>query len=316
MIQAPDADPTERSGEPLVSSVIVNYRRYDLLAGCLTALLASSRPPDEIIVVDNESDPSQLKAIAASFPMVTLIANTDNGGFARACNQGWRTARGQFLAFINPDVTVDATCLERCLEAALEAPDIAIVTPRLVRPDGRLDHACHRGLPTPAASLAYLLRLHRVFPRSRRFARYTMGWLDERGVHDVEACSGAFMLVRRSALDAIGGWDERYWFYAEDLDVCLRVGRRGGRVRYLGTASAAHLKGASSHLRDDDSSLDPAARLHKRRIQHAIIDSHRLFFEEHYAAGSSRLVTAAVRAIFGLQRLGLRLRSWRDPRAA
>jgi GT2 family glycosyltransferase len=289
-----------------VRAVIVNFKRHDLVDACIRALDGGTYAPHEIVVVDNESDEEALREVAARHPAVITIANRDNTGYARACNQGAAGATTDYVLFINPDVTVSAECLERCVAAAGADETIGIVTPRLVRPDGRLDHACHRGIPTPSASLAYALRLHRRFPQSHLFARYTMSWLDPATDHDIEACSGAFMLVRRSDLERVGGWDERYWFYAEDLDLCLRIGRAGKRVRYLGTSTAIHIKGASSGLHSRTGKPDPATRARIRRLQEAIVDSHRLFFEEHLRDETARPVSVAVEAMFALQRLRIR----------
>lgn len=292
--------------EATVAAVIVNYKRYDLLRTCIASLLASSRPPDDIVVVDNSTDRARLAAITAAFPTVRAIANGDNPGYAVACNQGWQAASADHVLFLNADITLPAECLARCLDEAAAQPDAAVITCRLVRPDGRFDHACHRGIPTPLASLAYALRLHRAFPNSRRFARYTMSWLDTTTDHDIEACSGAFMLVRRTDLKAVDGWDERYWFYAEDIDLCMRLRGLGKRVFYLGTTSAVHVKGASSRLRTPSRDLQAAERRHKRRVQRAIVDSHSLFFREHFRRGTPLPVSMAIQGMFAVQRLRVR----------
>jgi GT2 family glycosyltransferase len=300
---------TEASDSALhpVRAVLVNYHTYDLVATCVRALQASTLAPAEIVVVDNECDPKRLAALQSSMPEVRTIANERNEGYARACNQGAHDATTDFVLFINPDVTVDTECLRRCVDAAGSVPEIAIVTCRLIRPDGRLDHACHRGLPTPSASLAYALRLHRLFPRVHRLSQYTMSWLDLKTDHDVEACSGAFMLVQRATLEQVGGWDEHYWFYGEDLDLCVRIAKVGRRVRYIGTATATHIKGAASHLHSRPARLEPGDQAHVRRLQAAIIDSHSLFFQTHLEPTTARPVAAAIRAMFVTQRLRLRV---------
>jgi GT2 family glycosyltransferase len=292
--------------EHVLSAIVVNYRSHRLVNGCLRALLGGSVVPDEIVVVDNEAHDGGLDAELAADPRVRLSTRAANPGYAASCNAGAALAGGDTLLFLNADVTVAPDTLARC-RAELEAgPDVAVVTPRLMRPDGSLDHACHRGLPTAGASLAYKLRLHRLFPHSRRLARYTMGWLDPSTDHDVEACSGAFMLLRRADLEAAGGWDERYRFYAEDLDLCLRLTQRGGRVRYLGTVSADHIKGAFSHYATPDAQLDPDARATKRRVQREVVDAHRLFFEEHLRASTRLPTRVALTTMFAMQSARLR----------
>jgi GT2 family glycosyltransferase len=304
----------DRHGEPSVRAVIVNYHTYDLLETCIRALQSGTLPPTEIVVVDNASDPHRLARLQQATPAVRAIPNARNVGYARACNQGWHDAATDFVLFVNPDVTVDAGCLAACAAAATLDPLTGIATCRLVRPDGRLDHACHRGLPTPGASLAYALRLDRLFPRSHTLARYTMSWLDPATDHVVEACSGAFMLVGRSLLESLGGWDERYWFYGEDLDLCLRAGQAGKRVHYVGTATAVHIKGASSHLHERKRDLTPAERAHRRRVQAAIVASHRLFFRQHVEPSSRRPVAYAIRAMFAAQSLRVSLAARLDGR--
>ena len=130
-----------------------------------------------------------------------------------------------------------------------------------------------------------------------------MTWLNTDGVHDVEACSGAFLLIRREALEAVGGWDERYWFYAEDLDLCLRVTQAGWRVRYVGTATALHLKSSSSHVRrrEDELTMPERARL-AAACRRAIVDSHQRFYRQHLQADDGAAAAAAGGRMFALQR--------------
>jgi GT2 family glycosyltransferase len=131
---------------------------------------------------------------------------------------------------------------------------------------------------------------------------YRLSWLDPNESHDVEACSGAFLLVRREAFEAVGGWDERYWFYAEDLDLCLRVTQAGWRVRYVGTATAVHVKGGSSNLRRSPGGLTPEQRATRRRVREAIIDSHERFYREHLEADTARPLGPLVSLMFRLDR--------------
>ena len=287
---------------PTLGVVVINYRRHDLLRTCLQALTASSRPPERIVVVDNATDPAALDTALAGMPEVLALRNDGNPGYAASCNQGRRAAGTDLVLFLNADVTVAPDCLEQAVGALVADPDVGIVTARLERPDGSLDHACHRGLPTPEAALWYSLRMHRLRPESRRFAAYTMSWLDPATEHDIEACSGAFLLLRAETLDAIGGWDEGYWFYAEDLDVCLRVLRAGLRVRYVPAAVAVHVKGASSNLRADDRRLAAAEQATRDRVRLAIVASHLRFYRLHLAATTPRPLRWLVEARFALDR--------------
>ncbi|MFN8619340.1 MAG: glycosyltransferase [Chloroflexota bacterium] len=288
-------------GGPTVGVVVINYKRYDLLAACLASLAASTRAPDRVVVIDNATDRAQLAETLAPFPEALPLPDDGNPGYAASCNSGWRAAGTDLVLFLNADVTLRPDCLERVVAALLADHRIGIVTARLLRPDGTTDHACHRGIPTPSAGLWYSLRLHRLRPRSHRFAAYTMSWLDPATDHDVEACSGAFLLMRTETLERLRGWDEGYWFYAEDLDLCLRATQLGLRVRYVADAVAIHVKGASSHLREDDAALDPEERETRARVRAAIVASHRRFFRLHLAEHTARPVRWLVEAQFAWQ---------------
>jgi GT2 family glycosyltransferase len=285
-----------------VSVVVVHHHTPDLLAACIASLACGTRVPDEVIVVDNDVAPGTPAPRWDPAVPVTTIRRSMNPGYAASCNEGAAVASGDILLFLNADVAVDPDCLARCVDALRSDPAVGIVTCRLVRPDGSTDHAAHRGIPTPLASIAYLLGLDRVLPWSRALGRYRLSWLDPTTDHDVEACSGAYLMTTREALVSIGGWDERFWFYGEDLDLCVRMVERGLRVRYLGSVTATHVKGASSHLRQADSELDADAIRVKRRVQAAIVESHELFFRLHIAPNASWLEKAAARILFATQR--------------
>lgn len=304
-----DGEPSAAPGpgaswSPRLSVVIVDHHRPDLLAEALRALYVSTLRPDEVIVVEVDSqvapdlpaddrDPAQR-------PRVLVCA--DNPGYAAACNRGAAQASGDWILFMNADVMVSTGCLADVMAEAEADPGIGIATPRLVRPDGRLDHACHRGIPSVIDSLAYKARLDRLFPRSRFLGHYRLAWLDERGTHDVEACTGAFLLIRRTAFSAVGGWDERYWFYAEDLDLCLRVTQAGWRIRFVGSTSAVHVKGSSSNLRRSAHGLTPEQQAIRRRVREAVVDSHERFYRQHLRATTMPLLRPLVALMFRLDR--------------
>ncbi|MFV2064641.1 MAG: glycosyltransferase, partial [Chloroflexota bacterium] len=168
----------------MLSAIVINFRSHDLVNACLRSLLSGSLAPDEIIVIDNEGVDGGLAPDLASDDRIRLTIVAGNPGYAASCNAGAAQAAGDIILFLNADVTVDHDCLGSCVAALAADPGIGIVTARLQRPDGSLDRACHRGLPTAAASLSYKLRLHRLAPRSRRLGRYTMSWLGPATDHD------------------------------------------------------------------------------------------------------------------------------------
>jgi GT2 family glycosyltransferase len=300
--------------EMRVGAVIVGYHRYDLLDRCLAALKNGSLPPARIVVVDNDSDEALLAELVLRHPDCEFIANSENPGYARACNQGRSRCDEPLLLFINPDVEVDRASLKECASRLTEDKSRGIVTARLTLPDGSLDHACHRGFPTPWAAMAYYLKLHRLWPNRPVVGRYTLSWLDTASPHDIDACSGAFLLIRADVLDLVDGWDERYWFYAEDLDLCYRVRQAGFRVRYDSTANALHLKSATSGFRRDRRLLTPAERAHRARVKMETVASHRLFFETHYSASTALPIRWLIRGSLFLLGLIARARYFAEQR--
>lgn len=288
-----------------VTLVVVDYRNPELLGRCLSRVFSADPTPADVVVVD--VDPVQELTLpdavtgASDRPRLRVATTSDNPGYSAACNRGAQGAETEWLLFMNSDVMLEPETLGAVLDEVSTDSSVGIATCRLRLPDGSIDHACHRGIPSPLDSLWYKARLDRLFPRSHRFGRYRMTWLDTETVHDIEACTGAFLLIRREALEAVGGWDERYWFYAEDLDLCLRVTQAGWRVRYVGTATAEHVKSSSSHVRRKGE-LDQEQLETRRRVRRAIVDSHERFYHEHLEAQTARPVRPMVQAMFALQR--------------
>jgi GT2 family glycosyltransferase len=267
---------------PALSIVIVSYNCREHLLRCLASLREEARHlPCEVIVVDNASTDGTVAAVRQRHPDVLLVTSARNRGFAWASNRGLERARGHQLLLLNPDTVVPPRALERAARALEERPAVGMLGCKLVRPDGTLDKACKRGSPTPLSSLAYFTGLSRLAPRSR-LARYTAGHIGEDETSVVDAVNGAFMLVRREALDAVGPLDERYWLYMEDLDWCYRFHQHGWPVLYWPEVEVVHVKGGSS------------GRHRRWRTNYAFHRSMWLFYRIHQAPTRPFVVTALV----------------------
>jgi GT2 family glycosyltransferase len=230
-----------------LSIVIVSYRCRDHLLACLDSLAAQRDQVDmEVIVVDSASGDDTATAAADRFDWVDVEQLTENIGFGRANNRGFERARGRAVLALNPDTIVPRDSLRSSLDYLWAHPEIGVLSPHLVDTEGRLDRRCKRGYPTLWSSFCYFTTLDRVF-RGPRSTRYTMGTVAEDEIGDVESVSGAFMLMRGDALKAVGGFDEQFFMYAEDIDLCLRFIQNGWRVRYWPRVDVIHV-GAGSNV--------------------------------------------------------------------
>lgn len=236
--------------QPDLSVVILNYNTRDLLRACLRSVLASIVPGGiEVIVVDNCSQDGSADMAATEFPQATLIRSLRNGGYAYGNNQGIRLATGRYVLLLNTDTLVPQDAFAAMVSFMDDHPQAGICGPRLVRADGRLDLACRRSFPTPEVSFYRIIGLSRLFPKSRRFARYNLTYLDEHETTEVDAVVGACMMVRRQAIDQAGLLDEQFFMYGEDLDWALRIKRCGWQVFYYPAVTVLHYKRESARQR-------------------------------------------------------------------
>ena len=274
--------------------VIVNYNVRDLLRRCLKSVLASQGEFEyETCVVDNASTDGSCEMVRDEFPQVQLISNHSNVGYPAANNQGLRllgvesenqSERPRFCLLLNPDTEVPAYAFVKLLKYLDSHEDVGVVGPKLVLPDGTLDLACRRSFPSPEISSYRMLGLSRLFPKSRRFGRYNLTYLDENSVAEVDSVVGAFMMVRTVALANVGLLDERFWMYGEDLDWAKRIKDEGWRVVYYPPVEVLHVKRASSRQ--------------NKRAQVEFYRAMLIFYYKHYRAETPLplhwLVVAAV----------------------
>lgn len=235
------------TGEPpRISVCIVSWNVRDDLTACLESLTAASRGCwVETIVVDNASTDGTVELLRERFPQVKRIANGDNRGFAAATNQAMAAARGDYLLLLNPDTALPEGALAELAARAEARPDAGIVAPRLVYPDGSLQHSCRR-FPTVTAAFFRHTILGWLFPNNRSSADYIMaGWAHDE-IREVDWVSGACMLVRRELYERIGPLDEGFFWGSEDVDYCYRTHRAGYRVLYTPAPVVVHAVGSSA----------------------------------------------------------------------
>jgi len=226
--------------------VVASYNVAALLAECLESIeTARGALEVEVVVVDNDSSDGSQEMVSVSYPDVRLICNDVNEGFAKANNRAIKETRARYVLLLNPDTKIPERTLEPMIAFLDQNPDVGVVGPRVVRPDGAMDEACRRGFPTPLSAAARFLQLDRVFPKSRTFGSYRQTFKDPGDRYEVDSVVGAFMMLRRSALEDVGVLDEDFFMFGEDLDWCWRFKKRDWRIYYLGDQEVIHHKGAS-----------------------------------------------------------------------
>jgi len=236
---------------PLLSIIIVNYNVREFLHHALVSLQKAMKGiRGEIIVVDNASDDGSIEMVRRRFTAVHLIASKTNVGFARANNLGLKRARGKYLLLINPDTIVQENTLRVMVKFFAENPDVGLAGCKILNPDGSFQLACRRSFPRPWVALTKMVGLSALFPKSRLFGKYNLTYLNPDETYEIDAVSGSFMMVRREAYEQVGGLDEDFFMYGEDLDWCYRIQQAGWKNYYVHTTQIIHYKGESTKRSD------------------------------------------------------------------
>ena len=230
-----------------LSVVIVNYNVEYFLEQCLHSVRRAMQDIEgEVYVVDNNSVDGSLKMLAQKFPEVKVIANKENVGFSRANNQAIRDATGEYVLLLNPDTVVEDDTFTKCIAFMDSHPDAGGLGVKMVDGKGQFLPESKRGLPTPMTAFYKMFGFTRLFPHSKRFARYYMGHLPEDETNEVEILAGAFMLMRRETLDEVGLLDETFFMYGEDIDLSYRITQGGYKNYYFPETRIIHYKGEST----------------------------------------------------------------------
>lgn len=279
-----------------LSIIIVSYNTKEFLKKCLLSI-AQHKPNKftvEVIIVDNHSTDGSSNLVKKEFPKVVLIENEKNLGFSKANNRGIQKAKGRYILFLNPDTELSQNVISEMVAFMDKNREVGAATCKILMPNGKMDEACHRGFPTPWGAFSYFLGLSKLFPRSRLFSSYTLGWKNFEKIHKIDACAGAFMMVRRKAGEEIGWWDENYFWYGEDLDFCYRLKEKGWEIDFVPTVSILHYKGVSAGIRNNSKHLTTADRETRRRATIARFEAMRIFYKKHYQKLYPRILTKLV----------------------
>jgi len=288
-----------------ISVIIVNYNVKHFLRQCIESVVAATHGLTvETIVVDNTSVDGSVQMLREEFPEVVCIENTDNVGFSKANNQGIDLAKGKYILLLNPDTILQEDTLIQCHTYAQTNPDVGAIGVKMLDGSGRYLPESKRGFPTATAAFCKITGLYKFFPRSARFNAYYAGHIDADTTGHVDVLCGAFMYMQRSVVEAVGGLDEDYWMYGEDIDLSYQIQKAGYKIAYLPTTSIIHYKGEST-------------KKSSRKYNTAFYGAMQIFLGKHFTDRSSQLTLAllkvavvAVGALSYVKHVGGKIAAW------
>lgn len=258
--------------------VIVNYNVKHFLQQCLHSVVrATTNIKSEIFVVDNNSTDNSVKMLQENFPQVTIIANKENLGFAKANNQAFRLAQGEYVLLLNPDTLVEEDTFEKIIRFMDNTADAGALGVKMINGKGEFLPESKRGLPIPSVAFYKIFGLAKFFPKSKKFGSYHLTYLSNDKIHSVEVLSGAFMFVRRTVLEEVGYLDEDYFMYGEDIDLSYKIIQKGYKNYYFPHTKIIHYKGESTK---------------KSSINYVFVfyRAMQIFAKKHFKARNAKLV--------------------------
>ncbi len=269
---------------PKVSVLIVSYNVKQYIIHCIDSIKKSDYTGEiEKIVVDNNSFDGSLDEIKSTMKDVICIQNDTNVGFGKAVNQAAKVASGEYYLILNPDTIIEESTISTFVNYIVQDSNIGMLGPKIVNSDGSLQKGSKRSFPTIKVALPKLMAFDKLFPKSKWAGRYNLNYLNPDEVHKVDAISGSCMFIRSELFTKIGGFDERYFMYGEDLDLCYQVYQMGFEVHYLPTTQIMHYQGESVKSAPYDS-------------LNAFYQAMILFSEKHFSKSRSILSKFVIRS--------------------
>lgn len=251
----------------------------------------------EVVVVDNNSSDDSLQMLKSSFRWVTIEALDENVGFAAGNNVWLKKATSTYTMLLNSDLEFTPDSNLDVLIAYMDAhPHVGVISPRLELPDGQVDPACHRGEPTLWASFTYFAKLEAIFPQSKKFGQYHQLFKDLLSIHEIDAVSGAAMLVRQSALKKVGYLDEQFFMYAEDIDWCRRFREQGHKIIYNPEVRIIHHK-YKSGIKSSSKQIASQTNRH-------FYDTMLQYYDKYYRDQNPRWLRSFIKYILAIKKEG------------
>lgn len=293
-----------------LSIIILNYNSKDYLQKCLESISNSNigNYKYEVIIVDNLSTDNSIElSKKISIPNTKYLILNTNKGFAHGNNQGLTkiNPKTRFVLFLNPDTLVKKDTLKKMIEFFDNDLSIDAATCHIdLALTGKMQPECHRGFPTPWNSFCYFSGLSKIFPKSKLFSGYFMGDLDKTIPHQIDACVGAFLMIKKEVGDKVNWWNEKYFFYGEDLDFCYQIKQHNFKLFFNPNCKITHFQGVSSGLINQSKHLSAASRSTKIKTAKASTQAMRIFYQQNLFKNYSPLTRELV--MFGIKLLELK----------
>jgi len=277
----------------MLSVIILNYNSGDFLQKCLQSLLKSRLQNHvQVIIVDNASTDNSLNVAQknlSSHPKISIefLKLSDNIGFSAGNNRGMRLVNqsSSYVLFLNPDTILPSSTLQKMINFFDQHPLADAATCKIIlAKTSQLQPECHRGFPTPWRALCHFSGLSKLFPRSKIFSGYFLGHLDKNKTHQLEACVGAFLMLKKEVGQGIGWWNEKYFFYGEDLYLCYRLKKNGHKLFFYPHCHITHFQGISSGIIKESRTISTASRQTRIKIARASTQAMRIFYQDHLLA--------------------------------
>jgi GT2 family glycosyltransferase len=282
-----------------LSIIIVSYNTKDLTLKTIRLLLLNLKKEKfsyEIIIIDNNSSDNSINAIEEIKKQnqnIILIKNKQNFGYSKANNQGIKKAKGEYILFLNSDVLATRVNFSEILDYLDKNPDVGGLTVKVLLDNNQLDWACHRGFPTLWNSFCYFLRLEKIFSHipliNKIFGGYHLMGKNINQIHEIDSPSGAFFLTRKNVLKKIGGFDENFFMYGEDLDLAFRIKKLGYKIIFYPKCEVLHLKYASGLKKNN--------KITKIKTKKSFYQAMKIFYDKHYQKKYPVLINKLVHLI-------------------
>ncbi len=254
----------------------------------------------EIWIIDNASKDKTAIELK-KHPFLKTILSAQNLGFGKANNLVLRKTKSDYFLLLNPDTVTPKNTIKKMISYLETNTDVGLVTCRVEKADGTLDLACRRGFPTPWRSITRMLYLDRVLPSTKLFGSYNLTYLPEEKINDIDSAVGAFMMIRGQALKEAGLFDEKFFMYGEDIDLCYRIKKKGWRIVYNPTAKILHLKGVSTGIKDHSAKISKASKEHRAKMIYHFHEAMHIFYNKHYKKSYPAWLTKLVMAGINLK---------------